>query len=125
MQCAPRVHIVGTLSDDTHTMHHPVRQDFNKHSEMLDSNTQVVIEQKSQPQRRPRLPQNRIISVKEASPGSVLEQRHPRVAHLGLVVNPNLQVFFHIKCCQTCSSTSYTLKINFLKGNTGLYIHPY
>ena len=83
------------------------------------------IDQKSQPQRRPQLPQNRIISVNKATPGSVLEQRRPLVAHLGLVVNQNLQVFFHIKCCQTCSPTSYTLKINFLKWNTGLYIHPY
>ena len=35
---APHVDTVGTTSDDTHTVHNPVR-DFNKHSEMLDINT--------------------------------------------------------------------------------------
>lgn len=73
----------------------------------------------------PNLPQNRIISVNKASLGSLLEQPHPLLACLGLVVNQNLQVFSHINSCQTCSPTSHTLKINLLKLFAGLDIHPY
>lgn len=49
----------------------------------------------------------------------------PVMAPRGLVINQHLQVFSHIHCCQTCSPTSYTLKINFLKLKAGLRIHPY